>query len=329
MQLMSLKCPNCNALVEQTEEGKFHCASCGTSFLADYDREDVEFERIKTEAEIRKRQLDLAEKRMENGPAGAAMHRPVQKSRAISIAIIVFIAFMLLIGAISAVFAIQRMAASSAASRQREEQREKEQEEKRKQQEEEQKRRKEEEERRKEEEKQALLASYKVTPEELMADPFFTENAQAAMLAQVKDNTDLFYTNWVLTEVEYLTSYIFYAKDDNERKHNYVVSVYRVQWDKVFDDHVDHYVMYDGACLNNVSKNQDGTIKTDYVPHELTYNSELVANQFLSGYTELDQLIRREVYGNADYDYVEFDFGIGAEAAEDSGETEPVAEAEE
>ena len=223
---------------------------------------------------------------------------------------------MLIIGGISASFTMQRLAASSAASRQREEQRQKEQEEKRKQQEEEQQRRKEEEERRKEAEKQALLASYKVTPEELMADPFFTENAKAAIIAQVKDNTDLFYTNWVLTEMEYMTSYIFYAKDENARRHNYVVSVYRVHWDKVYDDHVDHYVMYDGACLQNVSKNEDGTIKTDYVPHELTYNSELVANQFLSGYTDMDQLIRREVYGNADYDYVEFDFENGAETEE-------------
>ncbi len=322
MQLMSLKCPNCNALVEQTEEGKFHCDSCGTSFLADYDREDVEYARIKTEAEIKKRQLDLAEKRMESGQTGAAARRPIRNTRAISIGIIVFVVFMVFIGIISTMFGMRRMAESSAASRQREEQREKEQEEKRKQQEEEQQRRKEEEERRKEEEKQALLASYKVTPEELMADPFFTENAQAAIETQVKDNTDLFYTNWVLTGIEYLTSYIFYAKDDNARKHNYVVSIYRVSWDKVFDDRVEHYVMYDGACLNNVSKNQDGTIKTDYVSHELTYNSELVANQFLSGYTDLDRLIRREVYGNADYDYVEFDFQSGAEASEDNGEAE-------
>ena len=320
MQLMSLKCPNCNALVEQTEEGKFHCPSCGTSFLADYDREDVEYARIKTEAEIKKRQLDLAEKRMEGVQGGAAMRRPVQKSRAVSICIVVFIVFVVFVSGISAVFTVRRMAAESQARQQREEQRQREQEVKRKQQEEERKLQKEAEERRKEEERQALLASYKVTPEELMADPFFKEHAKAAILGQVKDNTNLFYTNWNLTELEYLTSYIFYAKDDNEREHNYVANIYRVHWDKVLDDRVEHYVMYDGACLQNVSRNTDGTIRTDYVPHELSYHSEIVANQFLSGYTDLDQLIRIEIYGNADYDYVEFDFESGDESAGDSGD---------
>ena len=183
MQLMSLKCPNCNALVEQTEEGKFHCPSCGTSFLADYDEEDVEYQRIKTEAEIRNRQLDLAEKRMAGGQTGAQLRRPVQKSKAVTISIVVFIIFLIAMTGFSAVFAMQRAAASSIASRQREEQREREQEVKRKQQEEEQKRRKEEEESRKAAEKQALLDSYKVTPEDLAADPFFTENAKAAILA--------------------------------------------------------------------------------------------------------------------------------------------------
>ena len=52
MKLMSLQCPNCNGPIKQVGEGKFYCENCDTSFLADYDKEDVEYEKIKTEGEM-------------------------------------------------------------------------------------------------------------------------------------------------------------------------------------------------------------------------------------------------------------------------------------
>ena len=65
-------------------------------------------------------------------------------------------------------------------------------------------------------------------------------------------------------------------------------------------------MIYDGACLYNVSRNEDGTIRSDYDPDELSFHSELIRNQYLSGYTEYDQLVRQEIYGNGDYEYFEF-----------------------
>ena len=37
-----------------------------------------------------------------------------------------------------------------------------------------------------------------------------------------------------------------------------------------------------------------------------TYHSELIRNQYLSGYTEYDLLVRQEIYGKGDYEYFEF-----------------------
>ena len=147
---------------------------------------------------------------------------------------------------------------------------------------------------------------YKLKPENILADSFFLENATKTIETQLKDNTNLYYTNWVYNEPEYITSYILYAKDENARIQNMVVGIYKLNWDKVYDDRTENYVMYDGACLYNVSFNDDGTLKSDYVPHSMSYHSEIIANQFLSGYSDYDQLIRQEIYGNSDYDHQEF-----------------------
>ena len=64
MKLMSLNCPNCNAPVKQVAEGKFYCANCDSSFLADYDPEDVEYQKVRTAAVIHKQQMNLAQSGM-------------------------------------------------------------------------------------------------------------------------------------------------------------------------------------------------------------------------------------------------------------------------
>ena len=49
MQLMSLKCPNCNGPLKVVNEGTFYCANCDSAFMADYDKEDLEYQKIKVE----------------------------------------------------------------------------------------------------------------------------------------------------------------------------------------------------------------------------------------------------------------------------------------
>ena len=301
MKLMSLNCPNCNGPVKQIGEGKFHCENCGTSFLADYDRDDVEYERVRSESEFRKQQMNMQQMGM-----AAAQNRQKQANRAKMIAIIIVAAMFILVAIPGAVFSMhmQRITAEAQAEHQRVREEAREQE----RQQAEEKRRQEAEAKAAAEEaaRQALLASYKVTPEDLLADSFFLENANKTIEGQLEGNTNLYYTNWVFGGAEYITSYLLIAKNEDNREHNIVLSIYKLHWDKVYDDRTEHYVMYDGACLKNVSLNEDGTIKCNYTPHSMSYNSEIVANQFLSGYSDYDQLIRQEIYGNADYDYTEF-----------------------
>lgn len=301
MRLMSLNCPNCYGQLKQVEEGKFYCESCGTSFLADYDKDDVEFQRIKTEGEIQRQQLNMQQMGM-----AASQKRQKEQNKIKTIVIIVVVAFFLLttIPTVFISLRMQRIAAERSAkqAQEREAAREQERLQKEEQRKQEEQARKQEE----EEKRQMLLASYKVTPDDILSDPFFLENAEKTIEGQIEDNTNLFYTNWEFGKPEYITSYILIAKDDNESVHNILASIYKVHWYKVYDDRTDHYIMYDGACLYNISKNTDGTIKADYAPHSLTYNSKIVANQFLSGYTDYDQLIRQEIYGNSEYDYTEF-----------------------
>ena len=304
MQLMSLRCPNCNGPLKMVNEGTFYCANCDSSFMADYDKDDVEYQKMKTEAEIRKQQLDQAQSSQAERAQAA---KSVFRRKMIALAIVMTVVLTIIIPTVIGTLRVQKRVAEERRQQEIEREAKREQEEKEKEKEE--KRRQEEEARlaKEEAERQAKLASYRLSPEEITSDAFFVENANQALYGQIWDNTDLFWTNWVWNEdPEYITSYLLIAKDENKRDQNIMCNIYKVHWDKEFDDETQHYVMYDAACLTNISRNEDGTINSDYDPDSLSYHSELIANQFLSGYTEYDQLIRQEIYGNSDYDYVEF-----------------------
>ncbi len=298
MQLMSLKCPNCDGPLKMVKEGTFYCANCDSAFMADYDKDDLEYQKMKVEAEIRKQQLNQAQTGVE-----------VQKSQAkdrfrIKVIIIALVATFVLIVTVPTVI-ITLQSEKKAVETRIQEEKERQERQKAEEKEEEEKRKQEEAE--KEAERKAKLASYRLTAEELTSDEFFVENANKALEVQLWDNTSLFYDDWVWNEdPEYITSFFLTAKDENESVQNILVSIYKIHWDKEDDDGTDHYVIYDGAILKNISKNEDGTIRCDYDPDELSYHSELVRNQYLSGYTEYDQLIRQEIYGNGDYEYFEF-----------------------
>ena len=302
MQLMSLKCPNCSGTLKMVKEGTFYCANCDSAFMADYDKEDLEYRKMEVESEIRKQQL-----RQTQTGASDQKRNAKDRFRIKVIVIAVVAAFFLIIMVPTLIVTLQteKKAVEARIQEDKERQERREAEEKEK----EEKRKQEEAARKAEEEaaRQAKLASYRLSAEELTSDDFFTENANKAIEGQLWDNTSLFYNDWKWNEKpEYITSYFLTAKDENARNQNMLVSIYKIYWDKEDDDGTDQYVIYDGACLYNVSRNEDGTIRSDYAPDELSYHSELIRNQFLSGYTEYDQLVRQEIYGNGDYEYFEF-----------------------
>lgn len=301
MKLMSLQCPNCNGPIKQVGEGKFYCENCDTSFLADYDKEDVEYEKIKTEGEMHKEQLD------EQRRADAIAKTNQETAKAVRIVVIVLVmVFLVIPGIIGIIFSIFMVKSEYEQSKIRAQQEQSSREQAKIDAEEKEKQEEEAREVQKAVEKKLLLDSYNIKPEDIMADSFFLDNATKTIETQLKNNTDLYYTNWEYGEPEYITSYILHAKDEDERIQNILVSIYKLNWDKVYDDRMEHYVIYDGACLENVAFNENGTLKSDYVPHSMTYHSEIIANQYLTGYSDYDQLIRQEIYGNTDYDYVEF-----------------------
>ena len=291
MELKSLNCPNCSGTIKQDAEGRFYCENCGTTFIPDYDKEDVEYEKLKSE-ELRRADQDRGAK---------------QRSKVKTIIIVAAVVFGAAITIPTIIFTLMSQKAAmeqSIADRREQALRTKE-----KKAAEEQKKQQEEKEKAEAEEaaRQALLASYQVTPEDLLGDAFFVKNANASMLKQLENNTILYYTNVVWNEQpEYVTSYLLHAKDENNQTQNMVLNIYKVHWDKEFDDHTDHYLMYDGAFLKNVSKDSDGSIKSDFDAHRMTFNSEIHGNQMFSGYSDYDQLIREEIYGNSDYTYTEF-----------------------
>lgn len=317
MELKSIRCPNCGGPVRQINENRFVCDSCGTSFMPDYDREDVDMQRIKAEEEIQKRRLEM--QRGTGNPSHPQVRRSSSRARGIAIAIIVIVCFSSIISLSVFVNIVNRLRISGyGTSSSYQESREAERRASSEARERERQESREAEERAKEASKQALLASYKVTPEDLLEDEFFVENAVSALRNKLESNTFLVWDNWVWNEEpEYLTSYLLLAKDDNNRTHNILINIYKVHWDREHDDGtVDHYVMYDGTCLKNVSINEDGTIKTDYGAGEMTYNSEIIGSQMINGYSDYDDLIRQEIYGNADYTYVEFQFPESVETSE-------------
>ena len=303
MELKSLKCSKCGGLLRQIGDGKYICGSCGTSFMADYDKEDVEYQKIKVDAELKKKEMEMAERRMEvfqNTTQNVG--KKVRTIAIVMISIFVCMTFISIFAGISRMMDMQKSHGSNEDWKAQSESRSKALLE-------EAERIKESQERAAEESRQAMLAAYKVTPENLMADEFFMKNATAAMKSEIKNNTHLYWTNWVWNEEPiYVTSFLLTAKDDNAWDHNILVNVYKVFWDKEYESHTNKYVMYDATCLKNVSLNDDGTIKTDYAADGLSYHNEIVENQFLSGYADYDQLIREEIYGNTDYTYVEFQF---------------------
>ena len=291
MKLTSLNCPNCSGTIKQDAEGRFYCENCGTTFLPDYDKEDVEYERLKKEEQQRAEQNLGARQR--------------SKVKVVVIVMIAVFASVIVVPTVVFTLLSQKAAMERSFTRQKEQRAQEEA--KRKAQELQREQEEKEKAEAEEASRQALLASYQVTPEDLLGDAFFVKNANASMLKQLENNTILYYTNVVWNEQpEYVTSYLLHAKDENNRTQNMVLNIYKVHWDKEFDDHTDHYLMYDGAFLKNVSKDSDGSIKSDFDAHRMTFNSEIHGNQMFSGYSDYDQLIRQEIYGNTDYTYTEF-----------------------
>lgn len=68
MKIVNLQCPNCGARLS-VENGMYVCNSCGTTTAIDYDDSDVEYERLKTEAELEGKRLahekEMLEKQFE------------------------------------------------------------------------------------------------------------------------------------------------------------------------------------------------------------------------------------------------------------------------
>ncbi|MBQ1848753.1 MAG: hypothetical protein II139_00100 [Lachnospiraceae bacterium] len=65
MKLRSLRCPNCNGNVRQANGNRYVCESCGTSFMMDYDKDDVAYQKAKAEAEREKARADMMRARAE------------------------------------------------------------------------------------------------------------------------------------------------------------------------------------------------------------------------------------------------------------------------
>ena len=324
MQIKSLRCPNCNGSVRSMGEGKYVCESCGTSFVADYDKEDVEYEKARARAEREKMQFERQKagmqamqdiRRMQQNSSKRMLLFLITFISAMSIMIIVF---GIVIGKAGKNAMDSYAARKELLAEQQSKQREMGQE---------AQRLIESQERAiaEQKEKFANLDTYDVTPEELMADEFFVENARAALAGQLSKNVNLVWTNYYFDhEPEYITSYLLIADDANERDHNLLINIYKVTWNW---DHgegdIDQFVMYDGACLGNLSLKEDGTVQTNYSPFAMTWHKEMPFNQFFSGYSDFDQLIRQEIYGRSGYRYEEFRFP----EAETDGENDADASA--
>ena len=221
------------------DEGTFYCANCDSAFMADYDKDDVEYQKMKVEAELRKQQLNQAQTGAED------RKRKAKDQFRIKVIIIAVVALFFLIITVPTVIVTLQSEKKAVETRLQEEK-----ERQQRQEAEEEKRRQEEAAREAEENaiRQAKLDSYRLSEEELTSDVFFVENANKALEVQLWDNTSLFYDNWVWNEdPEYITSYFLTAKDENAGVQNILVSIYKIHWDKEDDDGTDQYVIYDGA----------------------------------------------------------------------------------
>ena len=315
MNFKSVRCPSCSSpSVKEISTGKFVCESCGTSFMADYDKEDVEYEKLKQQAEREKREYEQKQSAMNQVRRIQQSQQKVGKIVALMIVSVIAVIFIINVIVFSTVArsALSKQSSYKSSQAEREEQR--------KQREEEARKQREAEEQARAAELAAKLAAYKVTPEELLADEFFVENATAALRSKLDSNTNLVWTNWVWNEEpEYLTSYLLTAKDDNTRPRNMIMNIYKVHWDKVYESgKVEKQVMYDATCLEDVTVDANGAVSSSYSCDGI-WHSEIIVNQFLNGYTEYDQLIREEVYGQSEYNYVEFQFPGAVKGNEEDG----------
>ena len=328
MKLKSLRCPNCGGPVKKIGEKNYVCESCGTSFVPDLDPEDIEMERIKAEAEIKKKRLDV----MQNGINQINnMQRTRRKAAPQSIAVVVisFIVVIIMISSISAIYSVFQYGMRKYRTASYEDEynaKRSEMEEKAKKLQEEAQQAQEEAARRIQE---ALKKpTYVTDPDEIFADEVFTKNAKAALRAAAKDTDFLVWTNYHIDgEPKIMASYLLVAKDENARPQNRLISIYWINWyaeygvDEDDDDeyHRDYFPIYQAQELSDLTINSDGTIKSDYAPDNASWHTEIPRNQVFWGYADYDQLIRECILAQSDYTAIEIDFsdGLGEDADPD------------
>ena len=302
MELKSLRCPNCNGPVRHINDNKYLCESCGTSFVADYDQEDVDIQRIKSEEEIRKKQLETAAN-FQNRVA-----RRNDEAKKVAIIIVAVFAIFFMISIISTlIWSITRARHTVSkyfnASESYEAMRESMQEEA--------ERLREEEEERLEEYKRKHTPKYVKTPEDFLSDETFVVNAQAALYDKATDTSFLVWTNnFIDGEPEVINSYLMVAKDETASPQNYLISIFKVNWYRQSDDgERSYFPLYECIVLEDLLINEDGTIKNSYSAGHMSWHSEIPFNQMFWGYSNYDDLYRECILANSDYTLYEIDFG--------------------
>ena len=315
MKLKSIRCPNCNGPVKQIGDRKYVCESCGTSFMADYDQEDVEMQRIKAESELKQKRLDAVHKGMEHA---SKMQRNAFPRKLFAI-IFCVIAAMVMISIITTIGFFVNFSKRAkdyqpdydATRQSMEEQAKQAAEEAQKLQEEAQKR------------MQAALAKpkYVTSTDELLADAIFVENAKAAMIQDAKDTSFLVWTNYFVDgDPEIVKTYLLVAKDENAKVKNQLICVLWVNWYAEYTDdnnRRDYFPIYKALRLSDLSVNEDGTIKTNYSPDNVNWHSETPRNQMFWGYADYDQLIRECILAQSDYNVFELDIFSPSEEEDD------------
>ena len=332
MKLKSLRCPNCGGPVKKIGEKNYVCESCGTSFVPDLDPEDVEMERIKAEAEIKKKRIDAVQNGM-NRISNAQRSQGTRAAKSIALIMVSMIAVIIMISVFVTIFSATRYMhhRNQYANTSDYDAKRSEMEEKAKKLQEEAQRAQEEAARRMQE---ALSKPKYVTSlEEILADEVFTKNAKAALRAAAKDTDFLVWNNYQIDgEPKIMASYLLVAKDENARPQNRLISIFWINWYAEYgveeddDDEYrrDYFPIYQAQELSDLTINSDGTIKSNYVPDNPSWHSEIPRNQMFWGYADYDQLIRECILAQSDYTAIEIDFSDGpgeeAETESDSGE---------
>ena len=330
MKLKSLRCPNCGGPVKKIGEKNYVCESCGTSFVPDLDPEDVEMERIKAEAEIKKKRIDAVQNGM-NRISNAQRSQGTRAAKSIALIMVSMIVVIIMISVFVTIFSATRYMhhRNQYANTSDYDAKRSELEEKAKKLQEEAQKAQEETARRMQE---ALSKPKYVTSlEEILADETFTTNAKAALRAATKNTDFLVWSNYFIDgEPMIMRSYLLVAKDEKTRPQNRLISIYRINWYAEYDAddeeeyHRDYFPLYQAQELTDLTINSDGTIKSDYVPDNVSWHTEIPRNQMFWGYADYDQLIRECILAQSDYAAIEIDFsdGLGEEAdtESDSGE---------